>query len=223
MKIPGVTQSVADHLRNQIITGQLGPGARLNENELAEKFGVSRPPLREAFRKLEHENLMYSIPRKGAYVAVMSPRDCQQIYFARVAIECSALDLFESQDSRSLPLVEQAITDAAGLRSPDPGNTQEMLAYFELLSGFHTELVHSTENSWLIHFYRTLQSCLARYQLMYLTLPGSRDSSHQEHTEILEHISAGRYPMARQSLKRHIDRTLNLILAQIRAVREVVD
>lgn len=80
MKIYGVVETVQRRLRQAIITGKLPPDHKLNEIELAQEFEVSRPPLREAFRKLENENLIVSIPRRGSYVAGMSKEDCEQIY-----------------------------------------------------------------------------------------------------------------------------------------------
>ncbi|MBW2123631.1 MAG: GntR family transcriptional regulator, partial [Deltaproteobacteria bacterium] len=68
MEIRGVTKSLVDYLRTQIITGNLPPGQKLNEIRLSSDLGVSRPPLREAFRILEHDRLVASIPRKGTYV-----------------------------------------------------------------------------------------------------------------------------------------------------------
>ena len=61
MQIRGVTEGVIEHLRDQIVTGELNAGQRLNENHLAASIGVSRPPLHEAFRVLQHERLIASI------------------------------------------------------------------------------------------------------------------------------------------------------------------
>ena len=65
MKVLGVKDSVVQSLRTQIIIGELTPGQKLNELVLSSLLGISRPPLREAFRLLENEHLAHSIPRKG--------------------------------------------------------------------------------------------------------------------------------------------------------------
>lgn len=72
MKILGVTESAARSLRQEIIMGEISPGAKLNEIKLSNRYGISPPPLREAFRKLEYENLVENVPRKGTYVTEIS-------------------------------------------------------------------------------------------------------------------------------------------------------
>ena len=93
MEILGVSKSAVQHLRNLIISGQLAPGQRLNEVDLSSRLGISRPPLREAFRYLENENLVIRIPRRGCYVTEVSMEDCLQIFDARQMIECYAVDI----------------------------------------------------------------------------------------------------------------------------------
>ena len=70
---------VFNTLRDAILTGKLVPGERLMENQLAEKLGVSRTPVREALRMLELENLVELVPRKGAQVLDMSEKDIVDI------------------------------------------------------------------------------------------------------------------------------------------------
>lgn len=68
--VRGVTESVVQYLRIHIIEGELVPGQKLNEIELAVRLGINHTPLREAFRILENAHLIVSIPRKGCYVTV---------------------------------------------------------------------------------------------------------------------------------------------------------
>jgi DNA-binding GntR family transcriptional regulator len=65
METLSVTKSRVHPLRENIIIGEFAPGQKLNEIELSSRLGISRPPLREAFRLLENEHLVRSIPRKG--------------------------------------------------------------------------------------------------------------------------------------------------------------
>ena len=102
MEILGVTKSTVQYLREQIITGELAPGQKLSEMEISSNLGISRPPLREAFRILENENLVLSIPRKGCYVTQVSMEDCRHIYEAREMIECHAIELLKAQNVRDL-------------------------------------------------------------------------------------------------------------------------
>ena len=84
---------VFNTLRDAILTGKLVPGERLMENQLAEKLGVSRTPVREALRMLELENLVELVPRKGAQVLDMSEKDIIDILEIRSALEGLATGL----------------------------------------------------------------------------------------------------------------------------------
>lgn len=204
LNLTGVTESAVRYLRLNIIEGKLLPGQKLNEIELAEHLGISRPPLREAFRILENENLVISMPRKGCYVTEVSIRDCQQIYKVREMIECGVIDCLKTQNKRDLPGVASAF-ELAEQRSksifPDsPINTNEYRNPFPL---FHINLVHSTKNNWLIRFYNTIVPTLARYQFM-CYVPDVLSKVQTEHKQILALIKEGKYDLAKQLLRSHI-------------------
>ena len=74
-------------LRQAILKGELKPGERLMEIQLAQKLGVSRTPVREAIRKLELEGLVLMIPRKGAEVAEITIKDLEDVLEVRAALE----------------------------------------------------------------------------------------------------------------------------------------
>jgi DNA-binding GntR family transcriptional regulator len=76
---------VLDAIREAIVNGQLNPGERLMEQQLAEDLGVSRTPIREAIRKLELEGFVLMLPRKGAYVADISIRDIAEVFATNFA------------------------------------------------------------------------------------------------------------------------------------------
>jgi DNA-binding GntR family transcriptional regulator len=81
---------VCDELRNRIVSGQLPPGLRLVESSLAEDLAVSRAPVREAIRQLEHEGFVTISPRRGAAVAELSVEDAMDCYEIRAALEAVA-------------------------------------------------------------------------------------------------------------------------------------
>jgi DNA-binding GntR family transcriptional regulator len=78
---------VRDELRERIATGDLAPGARLIERDLATQLGVSRVPVREAIRMLEAEGLVRTVPRKGVVVETLSRRDVEELFDVRAALE----------------------------------------------------------------------------------------------------------------------------------------
>ena len=87
---PQLWEAVADRLRDEILKGEIAPGARLNEVELAERFGTSRGPIREATRELAREGLVVELPRRGSVVSTLTVRDLVEVYAVREALEASA-------------------------------------------------------------------------------------------------------------------------------------
>jgi DNA-binding GntR family transcriptional regulator len=203
---------VQEHLRREIITGNLEPGSRLNEIELSERFGVSRPPLREAFRKLESEKLVFSIPRRGSRVADMSREDCEQIYRARIMLECAAIDIIGEQGITDFSQEEEALAADADYVIPANPTAVDMLDYFSMMSRFHNSLVRCCGNRWVIHYHNQLRSTMARYQVLYLRLPGTRKVSVEEHKAILGLLEGGRHQTAKARLAAHIQGTLDALI-----------
>jgi len=203
--IQGVTRSIVQYLRNHIIEGDLGPGKKLNELELSSRLGISRPPLREAFRILENENLIINIPRKGCYVSELSMGDCRQIYKARELIECGAVDCLKERNVRDLPEVAKAL-DLTEKQQAIPSDDNKIVEVGSRnpFPYFHIKLVESTGNNWLIRFYHMIAPTLARYQFM-CYVPEILSRIQEEHKVIFDLITKGEYDSAKHLLKKHID------------------
>lgn len=216
LNVTGVTESVVKHLRMHIIEGKLASGQKLNELELSSSLGISRPPLREAFRILEHENLVISIPRKGCYVSELSMDDCRQIYKARALIECGTIDCLKARNTRDLPDVAAALdlTDQQQVIPSDDTKIVE-LGSRNPFPYFHIKLVESTGNNWLIRFYHMIAPTLARYQFM-CYVPDIFSRIQEEHKLILNLIKNGEYDSAKHSLKRHIDWYVKFLKQRLR-------
>jgi DNA-binding GntR family transcriptional regulator len=86
-------EAVADQLRDEILDGRLGAGSRLVETELADRFGVSRGPVRDALRELSRVGLAVDLPRRGTFVSSLTERDLLEVYDIRQAIEEAAVRL----------------------------------------------------------------------------------------------------------------------------------
>jgi DNA-binding GntR family transcriptional regulator len=86
-------ESISDQIRDEILDGRIPAGARLLETELAERFGVSRGPVRDALTELAREGLVEDLPRRGTFVASLSEKDLEEVYVLRRAIEEAAVRL----------------------------------------------------------------------------------------------------------------------------------
>jgi len=86
-------ESIADELREEILDGRLAAGSRLLETDLAERFGVSRGPIRDALNELARQGLAEDLPRRGTFVSSLSEQDLDEVYVLRRAIEEAAVRL----------------------------------------------------------------------------------------------------------------------------------
>jgi DNA-binding GntR family transcriptional regulator len=212
-----VTDSIVDYLRSKIITGELEPGQKLTESQLSSNLGISRPPIRESFRILEHERAIVSIPRKGVYVNKLTVQDCQEVYKVREMLESCAIDLLKEKNISDLPEASSIQKLVDGLSIPPKEDIAQRLRYHKIFFDFHAKIVEAAGNSWLNKFYNSLGTTLRRYQFQYIYLPGATSPSIEEHHQILNLIKIEAYEDAKKCLKAHINRTVTLLKGSINA------
>ena len=204
MQIKSVSRTALEFLRKEIITGGLEPGQKLNEIELSSRLEISRHPLREAFRILEKEGLVESIPRRGA----MSRR-----YLRKISKICPRQERYwRSMRSRSsrdtdkidLSKIKGAIESAEKVNVDFDYDVDRYLDCHRIVENFHFQLIVATNNAWVIHFYKSFYSCISRYQFLCLRAKGVIEDSIEEHRNIYEAIMANDYEKARTMLRSHI-------------------
>jgi DNA-binding GntR family transcriptional regulator len=135
-KTRALRHDVAEALRDSISTGNLKPGQRILEQELAEELGVSRLPIREAIRQLEHEGLLVTIPHRGAFVATASEQDIREMFSLREALESLAARLVAHRASPGEVNQLQALVDQMREKSAQ----RDFARLFEIDTEFHTLL-----------------------------------------------------------------------------------
>jgi DNA-binding GntR family transcriptional regulator len=214
--IKSVTEATACRLREQIVTGRILPGTKLNEIELAESYGVSRPPLREAFRKLEQEQLVISIPRKGSYVTKISVKDCTELYFTRCVLESGAIDAIAEQKIKNFAATEKHLNDLKNLIVHRDEKPLNLLNSIYGITAFHLELFEASGNLWLLHCYKNIISTLNRYQYIYFSVPGTQLPSIVDHTKVLNFLKAKQYQDAKIVILEHITNSFNKLIETIK-------
>lgn len=148
------TEAIAS-IREAILMGRLKPGDRLNEQRLCDELGISRPPLREAIRSLEHSGLVYSVPRRGSFVRVLTGHDVEEIYAVRCALEGMAAELIiESSSEQEIDDLEQLVLK---METRGRGALPETI---KMDLEFHRKLVMLSRNETLIGMWSQLASQL---------------------------------------------------------------
>src|SRR6476620_10278520 len=162
-------QRVYDHLRAEILSGRLEPGAELAEVALSEQLGVSRGPLREAIGRLASEGLVTVRPRRGAVVRSLSKEEFVELYQVREALEMLAVRLAVPR------LGDDGVADLERLLAAMAAHAErgEVAEFFEANSAFHLRLVEAAGNEKLRELYDQLLAQLGRYRLRSLSTPRS--------------------------------------------------
>ena len=191
---------VFNTLRKAILRGELKPGERLMEIQLANKLGVSRTPIREAIRKLELEGLVVMIPRKGAEVAKITVRDLKDALEVRMAIDSLSVKLAcERLDENDKTEIKQACV--AFREAVKSGNVQAIVEGDER---FHNTIYRASKNQKLITIAMNLREQVYRYRFEYVKDFSYHENLIREHDQITEAILKGDVETAQKIMKEHI-------------------
>ncbi|EWG10290.1 GntR family transcriptional regulator [Cytobacillus firmus] len=189
---------VCNVIREAIIRGDFKPGERLKQSDLAEKMGVSRMPVREAFRKLESEGLIKLEPHKGAVVKSISIKDIEEIYALRSELEKMAV--YQSVDLLTDEDINQLSSLVAEMEKADDADT-----FVQYNIDFHRLLVKRCNWERLNSFIGTLWNGLPQQTPHLLT--GQIETSNTEHRKILEAVVKKDKETAANIVSEHIYRT----------------
>ena len=200
-------------IRNSIISGRFEPGERLIETELANDLGVSRAPIREAFRKLADEQLVVERPRYGTYVREFSAKDFVDIYNLLSAIESLAVRLIVRNRTSVKPLerIVEEMTHAA--------KEQDLARVVEIELQFHRELCSAAGNQYVDAVFRLLNGLVG----MALSLDDAAyrnmmdiASEHFPLLEALEEaIETGKEDQAVFAIRSHIRASIGEVLTSL--------
>ena len=188
-------------LRQAILRGELEPGERLMEIQLAERLGVSRTPIREAIRKLELEGLVLMIPRKGAEVAKISESNLRDVLEVRRSLEELAIDL-ACQRMTPEELEELKVTQEKFALAIKNGDAMQIA---ETDERYHEIIYDGTKNGRLVQILNNLREQMYRYRLEYIKDEDKRQVLLIEHERILKAISLRHVQEAKQAIREHID------------------
>ena len=192
---------VFNTLRQAILKGELKPGERLMEIQLADRLGVSRTPIREAIRKLELEGLVLMIPRKGAEVAQISEKSLRDVLEVRRSLEELAIELAcQRMDEEQVGELERA--QEAFREAIKEGNTMRIA---ELDENFHHVIFTGTGNDKLMQLLNNLREQMYRYRVEYIKDAGKHQILVVEHERILKAVKEHHIGEAKAAIREHID------------------
>jgi DNA-binding GntR family transcriptional regulator len=200
-------------LREAIISAELEPGRRLSENELAERLGVSRTPVREALVRLRDERLVAIVPQLGTFVTLISTDAIEDAAFVREALECAAIRL-ATERAREEDLAELQANLVAQDRAQESGDAD---AFDRLDDALHRRLceLSGREIAWQLS--RRANGHLDRVRRLSLPEPGYLGEMVAEHRQVVAAVADRDPGHAEATLRHH----LRMVLSSVPHIREV--
>ena len=206
-------EEAADRLRDLIIQGRLAAGARLNERLLTAQLGLSRTPLREAFKVLATEGLVELLPNRGAIVPQMDPVRLQETLAVMGALEALAGEL-ACRSATEAQLNEIRALHYEMLAYHARG---DLAGYFKFNQAIHLKIVKYSGNAVLYNAYRQLNGNVRRARYMANLSKERWDAAAREHDEILAALRARDVPRIKALLSEHLAHKLSSVLAALPA------
>jgi len=195
-------QEVAELLRQRIFNRELTPGSWIDELKLAEEYGISRTPLREALKVLATEGLVTMKLRRGAYVTEVSERDLTDVYHLLALLESDAAGVVATQATdaqlKELQILHRELEKSVGNREK----------FFQVNERFHIRLLEIADNRWRDQMVADLRKVMKLNRHNSLLKNGRIQESLAEHQAIMNALLARDVAAATQAMHAHFNNGL---------------
>ncbi len=200
---------ITERLRNAILRGELKPGEKLGQEELARHYGVSRMPIREAFRTLEGESLVTFHPHRGVVVTELSVEEIKEVFSIRDLLEGMATRLAAMEMTEEIAAELQTVVSQAEAARDEPDR------YLDFNNSFHYKLFSAARRPRLVALIKDLRNTVQPYLHLHLAAKGRLQESLDEHWAIYEACIAGDKEQAERLARGHLQSSLKALLASL--------
>lgn len=201
---------VGQKLREAILLGQLKPGDRLEQNEIADMLGVSRSPVREAIRTLAAEGLVDVYPHRGAVVAELSVDELEEIFLIRSMLEGMAARL------ATLSMTADDIAELETILG-DIDHTRDLDRWLELNRRFHHTLYQAAGRPRLFSLVENLRNTTAPYTRQFIASAEHIETAQEHHRTILNACADGDSMLAEEETQKHMEAVCEGVLEYIKS------
>jgi DNA-binding GntR family transcriptional regulator len=214
LRTVSLTSVLEREIESLILSGELPPGERINEIQLAKRFGTSRGPIREATRSLEGKGLVEVVRNRGVFIRRLTLEEAVEIYDLRSALFGLAGRLLAARMDDGL------LDHLTGLlrRMDEVADERDFDTYYPLNLGFHTFIVEKAGNATLASEYRAMVKKLHLFRARSLVQGGGLAVSNREHSEIVAALASGDVDRAHGACWRHVERAKHRMLAAIEKI-----
>ena len=178
-------EDVAELLRQQIFNRELAPGSWIDELKIAESFGISRTPLREAIKVLAAEGLVTMKVRRGAYVTEVSDKDLRDVYHLLSLLESDAAGVVASR------ITPVQLAELEALHAQLEAAVGDRDRFFEVNERFHMRLLELADNKWRDQMVADLRKVMKLNRHNSLLKSGRIDESLAEHRAVMAALAQG--------------------------------
>ena len=190
-------EEVAELLRQRIFNRELAPGSWIDELKLAEEYGISRTPLREALKVLATEGLVTMKVRRGAYVTEVSERDLADVYHLLALLESDAAGVVATKAS------DVQLKELATLHKELERSVGQREKFFELNEAFHMRLLAIADNRWRDQMVADLRKVMKLNRHSSLFKEGRLEQSLAEHRAIVQALTQRQPELAAERMSAH--------------------
>ena len=202
MKVESIVDLAKRHMELWIIKGEYEPGQKLKEEEIAMRLGISRPPIREAFKVLETEGLVVRKPRRGVFVTEMTRKDVWEAYTIKATLYEMAMELAINKISESqIQELEAVVRKMENCVHTEP---VDLLRYQEFHRNFHNQIMMISDHHRLKKISASIHNQVSRFSYKSLQNRKHLYSSVHYHRQILDAIKAKDSSLACKLMKEHV-------------------
>ena len=217
-KKKSLREEVYGSLKKSILNGKLKAGQRLIEEQLANQVGMSRTPVREAFHKLERDDLVFRLPKGGFAIREFTKEDVEEIFGIRSALESYAAYLATLNIAPDkLSILEKKIDELE--RVLDSGDDEKIV---QLHTDFHEILYKTSKSKKLIGMIDNFHEYFYGYRLALLPTSAGFKTSIAEHRTILEAMKKKNSRLVERLVRNHLEKGRDLVLKEIEAGKKVL-
>ena len=195
-------EEVAELLRQRIFSRELEPGSWIDELKIAEEYGISRTPLREALKVLAAEGLVTMKVRRGAYVTEVSDKDLADVYHPLALLESDAAGVVAQRAS------DAELAELQGLHAELEAAADDRNRFFALNERFHMRLLEIASNRWREQMVADLRKVMKLNRHNSLFKTGRIDESLAEHRAIMTALLARNAELTQQRMHEHFQNGL---------------
>lgn len=185
-----ISDQIYKKLKQQIIHGDIEPGERLRQGQVAGSLKASRTPVREAFRRLEQDGLVERLPQGGVRVTPLDINTIREVFGIRKVLEAYAIELAcEHITPEEIKNLKRLLSQARGLLASGPHDLEnKIMNLFELNSEFHDAIYRAAENFYLWSMINSLRNIVSRLRFLGLRSYKNWSRAWKEHGQLIEFL-----------------------------------